>query len=345
MKIIYDDLIYSLQRSGGASLYWSMLERYIKHDKRLVYPKSSENIFFVSSPECVLLNNRSVVIENFKNVQWIENQPFVFHSCYYRYCKNKNAVNITTVHDFMHELFRNDIKSRLFSYKKLVAVKHSAGIIFNSNSTKNDFYKFFPKYNGFTKVIYNGGYAKEYRPLNIRKNKTIIFVSGRKGYKNFDYAVKILRCMPDYKLCIVGGGHITKQEKKMLDHYIPERYEWHSALSTEELNVKYNEAFFLFYPSLYEGLGLPVIEAQAAGCPVVCCNVSSLPEVAGDAGVYITGKDIESDLHKINLLNDSDYYKSIVEKGIENCKKFSWEKCAEETGKFYKEVYKSYIKK
>jgi mannosyltransferase len=95
----------------------------------------------------------------------------------------------------------------------------------------------------------------------------------------------------------------------------------------------------LLYPSLYEGFGVPVVEAQAAGCPVVCCDVSSLPEVSGDAAVYISGKDIDDDIKKIVKLDDPNYYNSIVQKGFENCRKFSWEKCAKETYDFYKEIY------
>lgn len=336
-KIIYDDIIYSLQKSGGISCYWSKLEEYLTPDERLLYSGCEENIFFNSFESEAKIRNHKL-FERYKNIAIQEIKPFIFHSSYYRYCKNKNAINITTVHDFMHEKFRHDIKAYLFSYQKKSAIKHSRGIIFNSNNTKNDFFTYYPQYKGLTKVIYNGGYVEEYQYLNLKKQKNIVFVSNRNGYKNFTYAVAVLQKLPEFILTIVGGGQLTKNEKCFLNTYIPNRYEYYPFLSNKDLNIKYNEAFFLLYPSLYEGLGLPVIEAQAAGCPVVCCNVSSLPEVGGDAAVYISGKNIEYDMSQISKLNNTAFYKKILERGLENCIRFSWKKCAEETSRFYEEV-------
>lgn len=124
-----------------------------------------------------------------------------------------------------------------------------------------------------------------------------------------------------------------------MDEYLNNRYIKKDFVTNEELNEIYNESSFLLYTSLYEGFGLPVIEAQAAGCPVVCCNVSSLPEVTNKHAVLITGNDIEKDILKIHELNNNSYYNSLISKGIENAKKYSWKKCAQETLGFYKEVY------
>jgi mannosyltransferase len=339
MKIIYDDIIYSLQRSGGISLYWSQLETYLKQDTHLLYSNCDKNIFFPDITGKKILKNSYIPLERCKNVTLNETSSFIFHSSYYRYCKNENAINITTVHDFTNEYFEHGIKSLSHRIQKRNAINNSKGIICNSENTKRDFLEHYPNYNGDIKVIYNGGYADDYRELGIPKKNTVIFISGRNGYKNFEYAVKLLRKLPRVTLQIIGGGPLTGRETQLLRRCIPGRYEQYQSLSNQELNIKYNEARFLLYPSLYEGLGLPVMEAQAAACPVVCCDVSSLPEVAGGAAVYITGKDIEHDVQKILKLEDMTYYKAIVEKGFENCKRFSWKKCAEETYDFYQEVW------
>jgi len=337
--IIYDDIIYSLQRSGGISLYWSQLETYLRKDIRLLYKNCENNIFFSKSSIVRGVRNENYVFfERYKNISLSEKDIFIFHSSYYRYCKNKNTVNITTVHDFIYEYFRHDIKSIAHKIQKKNTIFHSDGLIFVSENTRNDFHKLFPRYKGAEKVIYHG-IISDYSYLNIPKKNNVIFIGSRIKYKNFFYAVNLLQKLPQFRLQIIGGGPLSRIEIANLDRCIPNRYEYCQSLPNKELNIKYNEAFFLLYPSLYEGFGFPIIEAQAAGCPVICCNISSLPEIGGDAAVYISGKNIENDLEKIEQLNDNVFYNNLLKKGFENCKRFSWEKCAKETYSFYREVY------
>jgi len=342
MKIVYDSIVYSLQKAGGISLYWSQLEKYLEHDViRMIYNKCEENIFFKKSLDKI--NNNNILYERYKNIKIPEKKPFVLHSSYYRYSKNINAVNILTVYDFMHEILINNIKSKLFSIQKKIAILNSSGIIFISKNTENDFNLLYPNYNGIKKVIYLG-IESGYKHLNISKKNNVIFIGSREYYKNFKYAVCIIEKKPELKLQIVGGGKLEKKELSLLKNKIKNRYEYYPSLRIEELNVKYNEAKFLLYPSLYEGFGFPVVEAQAAGCPVVCCNVSSLPEVAGNAAVYISGKNIENDLIEISKLDNKIYYNDLLERGFKNSKRFSWKKCAKETLEFYQEVYRSILK-
>jgi mannosyltransferase len=343
MKIIYDDIIYSLQHSGGVSLYWSQLETYLGQDIHLLYSGYERNIFLPKFKGEKIIKNNILLSERYKNVKAPEKEPFIFHSSYYRYCKNKNAINITTVHDFTYEFFRRDIKSNLHKIQKKIAILHSKAIICNSENTKKDLRLFYPNYKGFIKVIYLG-LSEDYYHLNRSRKNVAVFIGGRSEYKNFAYAVKLLHGLPRLNLQIISGGELTKKEIFLLEKYIPNRYEYHRSLSNKELNVTYNEAKFLLYPSLYEGFGVPIVEAQAAGCPVVCCYVSSLPEVCGDAAVYISGKDIDADIQIISQLDDECFYSEQVEHGLVNCKRFSWEKCAKQTSEFYQEVWDKAIK-
>jgi mannosyltransferase len=157
MKLIYDDIVYSLQLSGGISLYWSQLETYLKQDMWLLYKNHEKNIFFKSISNIKqVINKQYVPFEHYKNILLSEKAPFIFHSSYYRYYKNKNAVNITTVHDLIYEYYRYDIKSLAHKIQKKNAIYHSDGVIFVSENTKNDFHKLFPQYKGAEKVIYHG---------------------------------------------------------------------------------------------------------------------------------------------------------------------------------------------
>jgi mannosyltransferase len=340
MKIIFDDIIYNIQKIGGISVYWSQLEKYLNPEKKLLYKGCENNLLFQTAQEKNISMDKYFFFTRYINVHLREMEYFIFHSSYYRYCKSENAINITTVFDFIYEYFIFKIGSNLHKWQKKNAINNSEGIICISNSTKNDLVKLYPKYNGLIKVIYLG-FSQEYYNMNLIKKNTVVLVGGHRGYKNMTYAIKIMQRLIKYKLLIIGGGILDREEISNLNKDIPDRYEHYSYLSNKDLNIKYNEAQFLLFPSLYEGFGIPVLEAQAAGCPVVCCNASSLPEVAGDGAVYISGNDIDEDIKKIACLQNPAYYKNIVHKGFENCKKFSWEKCAKETYDFYEEVYRS----
>jgi len=99
----------------------------------------------------------------------------------------------------------------------------------------------------------------------------------------------------------------------------------------------------LLFPSLYEGFGLPIIEAQACGIPVITSNVSSMPEVAGDAAILIDPYNIEQLAFEMErVLVDSQLRADFITKGYENIKRFSWDKCATETEEVYKIAYERY---
>jgi mannosyltransferase len=345
-NIILDNIIFSLQNTGGISVVWYELIKRILNDTEnfdtYFIEYRNQNIFRQQLPiplnKVVHKSPFFLTFRRYLNPCIKGNGKFVFHSSYYRTAKCKNAINITTVHDFTYEYFRHDTRSILHKIQKKNAVYNSAGVICVSRNTKDDLLKLYPNYKGHIKVVYNGC-SVDYLPLNISKKDTVIFIGGRNGYKGFDYAVKIMQKLPHLALQIIGGGDLRKEEIQLLNRYIPNKYEYYPKLSNNELNIKYNEAQFLLYPSLYEGFGIPVVEAQAAGCPVVCCNTSSLPEVGGDSAIFISGKNIDDDIAKIMQLNNQAYYKDIQERGYSNSKRFSWEKCAAETYDFYQEIF------
>jgi glycosyltransferase involved in cell wall biosynthesis len=110
-------------------------------------------------------------------------------------------------------------------------------------------------------------------------------------------------------------------------------------VTDKEKIVLYTNSLALLFPSLYEGFGLPVLEAQSLGVPVLTSNVSALPEVAGDAALYVNPYDIQDIAQGIEkLARDGNLCQELIEKGFENIKRFSWEKTAKETLKVLKEV-------
>jgi glycosyltransferase involved in cell wall biosynthesis len=110
-------------------------------------------------------------------------------------------------------------------------------------------------------------------------------------------------------------------------------------LDEPSLEAVLRGAQILAFPSTYEGFGLPVLEAMAAGVPVVCSNAAALPEVAGEAAVYFDPLAIEDIAHQIALVAlDSGLQAQLRQKGFENCRRFSWEKAAQETRQIYHDV-------
>lgn len=318
MQIYYDNIIYSLQKTGGITTYWNELIKRINE------------INFIKS---ISKKNR------YKDVFVDSSEKFIFHSSYYRICKNKSAINITTVHDFTYEYYRNDLKSLVHKMQKKRAVRKSDGVICVSENTAMDLRKYYPWYKKPIKVIYHG-FSDEYKLLKIERKPFFLFVGARGNYKNFELAVKIINKINGVKLVIVGGGDLSDTEIYLLNSSIPERYEKKGFVENSELSILYNQARGLLYTSDYEGFGIPALEAQSCGCPVICQRKSSLPEVVLDSAVYIPSTLEATDLNAVQLLvTNEDFFNQKQKEGYENIKRFSWDKCAKETYKFYEEIY------
>ena len=108
----------------------------------------------------------------------------------------------------------------------------------------------------------------------------------------------------------------------------------------DELPAWYNAADLFVYPSLYEGFGLPPLEAMACGCPVITSNTSSLPEVVGDAGIMVDPHDVDALADAMErVLTDESLREDMRRRGLERAKRFSWQRSAREMWDIYEEVY------
>lgn len=180
--------------------------------------------------------------------------------------------------------------------------------------------------------------SENYHPTshNSTVNNEVLFVGARSGYKNFDLAVQAISAMPKLSLSVVGGGDFSEKEKALLNELIPGRDKWLGRLSDAQLNVEYNQAYALIYPSSYEGFGIPVLEATKAGCSVVAVNSSSIPEVAGDAAFLAEKTHIDAFIEGLKYVEANKA--RLRDKGFLQASKFLWDKCYQETLSTYKEL-------
>ncbi|WP_439839357.1 glycosyltransferase family 4 protein [Aeromonas caviae] len=342
--IIYDGIIERLQNIGGISvLFKEIISRCHKDKINFRYFNYKENSYIYSFGEVC----RSKCLERYRNfdhpsLSLNKIDKYIFHSTYYRLPKVRDRENIkvvTTVHDFTYERFSHGPAKWVHRFQKNRAIRNSDIIICVSHNTAKDLMRYCPVDIKKIRVVYNG-VSDSYHQLEVHPNapsKDVLFVGARNGYKNFRLAVQSVSRINDMNLHIVGGGALTRDELAYLNKYLPNRYRWLGRLTDEELNIEYNKAYALLYPSSYEGFGIPVIEAMRAGCPVIAVNSSSIPEVAGQAAILVDTIS-ESSLCEA-LLSVPSQRQYLIDAGFVQAAKFSWEKCYQDTLSVYNELF------
>lgn len=356
MDLIYlDNVIFDAQKSGGISVVWyELVSRLMKENGLKIKFKDNHtqsNIFRsrlkIDEDEYAIERDRLYPLSIFYPVYVKEDVPFIFHSSYYRYCSNNNAVNITTVHDFTYEYYMKGLSRWKHCWQKYKAIRHSDYIICISESTKKDLMRFLPDIDEKKiRVVYNGVSEDyyvtdgDYHKLNLpfAPKSYVVFVGSRVSYKNFELSVRGVS-ESHYNLLIVGSP-LSDSEQRVVNHYLPKsRFHCSGFMSNESLNIVYNNAAALVYPSSYEGFGIPVLEAQRAGCPVIAYNGSSIPEVIGNTPLLMNELSEEGLLEKMELLSDNHLIEDVITKGLENSKRFSWDKMYHD----YKVIYEEAI--
>jgi glycosyltransferase involved in cell wall biosynthesis len=364
MKLLLDNIIYTKVKNGGVSNYWFELNKYLldqtNDEVRFFEQQTNISNFhrsLLSIPEenLIQVKNNQFGLSRILPLDYKSQEKFIYHSSYYRGLHGaKNKVEVTTVYDFIHNYYASPLKMIAHNHLKFNAIKRSKGVICISKNTYTDMQKFCPtKVHQKTEVIYVG-VSNDYFPIDTLsipeklylkqhhiENDFLLFVGGRTNYKNFDFVVRVLNENKDLKLVVIGGGVLTKKEQKLFTSESLERLILIPTAKNEELNVLLNSALALIYPSSYEGFGIPVVEAMRAGCPVIGLNNATIREVAEKSALLLDNLDLKSFQTQRLLLQNLDFRKQIIEIGLLESKKYSWEKCSRETHEFYKSLWES----
>lgn len=248
---------------------------------------------------------------------------------------------IMTIHDLafmVNSSWYSFIYSALYKLLTPLSVSTSKKILTVSEFSKNEIVRLMSVKPNRISVIYNAvsssfkniGNLSSYKET---KTKYILAVSSIDPRKNFNRLLKAFSMLNDIdiKLYVIGGQNkIYSTSVEELCNGIPkDRIEWLGYVSDRKLIEYYTNASVFIYPSLYEGFGIPPLEAMSCGVPTIVSDIPPLREVCGDASLYVDPND-ESDIsQKIRLLlSDVDLQKKLRNGGFERCKSFDWNKSA-----------------
>lgn len=370
INVLYDNQIFATQKYGGVSrIFYELIKNlaekgyaniflfhgfYINHFPLGDFKK--EMTFYFGKRICPLPYTakfirvfNTILFNLFKPHKKID----IFHPTDYSPVVHrwKKSPLVLTVYDMIYELFPHffkglDIKNRIEIKEK--CIWRADRIITISNSTKNDLLTFYNVDEKKITVIYPG--APSFIQLIENKNRFanqrpyILYVGTRKrGHKNFKNLLlafasnkKINR---EFDLICFGGGAFTQEEKHLISQTGCQDHVFQVSGDDDMLGQLYMKARAFVYPSLYEGFGLPPLEAMVYKCPIIASRTSSLPEVLGDAALFFdpsSPESIASAMEKV--LFDNGMVQHLIKKGSSQVKKYSWTKMAEETYQLYKEI-------
>lgn len=291
------------------------------------------------------------------DVLWMpmHNLPFV--------CR-KNLQTVVTIHDLAFKIFPDYFPPsdlRKLNFLADYAIKHADKIIAVSQSTKNDIQKFYPDRREDSMKVINHGFdnslftnethdEKEFESIsktyNLKPKTYLLYVGAIQPRKNLSVLIKAFEKIknkhPQLKLVLAGQkawmweGVIRRIDDSPYKNDIIVT----GTINFRERNALYGNALIFVFPSLYEGFGIPVLEALASGLPTICARNSSLVEVGGEAVQYFETENVQDLCEKIaSITDDISLREKLVVKGFERVKEFSWDKCARETLDWIKGKY------
>ena len=297
------------------------------------------------------------------HVPWVlhRERPDVYHAPHYVLPAGVRCRSVVTIHDCIHLMFPQYLPNKAaYAYARAsmwAAARRSDCILTVSEASKRDILHFFDVPPGKIVVVYNAiddhfwVEPPEEDVARVREryqldHEFVLYVGNIKPHKNL---VRLIEAFAEFrkggfdavKLLIIGDeiSKLPALRRAVHRHKLHKHVRFLGYLPDHTLAILYRLATVFVFPSLYEGFGLPPLEAMASGTPVVTSNVSSLPEVAGDAAVLVDPYDVDSIVDGLRrVVGDRALAADLRRRGLERAREFSWERSVEKTREVYREI-------
>lgn len=359
MKVLLDGIIFSLQECGGISGMFARLAEELQHIPGvevhlLERTDATRNIFRkkanFENVHIHYLPSRPILAERYLDVVppsalTSHGQPFIFHSSYYRHCNHPLARRVCTVHDFTYEVMRlrSPLATLVHSAQKNRAIRHSQAVACVSLSTLSDLHRLLGPHSGQPRIMIPN--APLCTPVNSPKeisskaltSNDILFVGARAHHKNFPLVVKALENSA-WHLYLCSHALEADEIRLLKKHLRPGQWSITVYPNGEDLSKAYSNARCLIYPSSYEGFGIPIVEAQAHGLPVIIGPCAASREAAGEGAIILEDYSPESLRRAIDSLSDSQTATRLAAAGLSNAAKYSWHSIAMQYYQLYSKV-------
>ena len=363
MHIYFDSQIFSLQKVGGISRYFVELagrlpESFQDIKTTVLAPLHINEYLATSSVETLgrqipVFPGKHHILKPLNSCisHLLLNKlaPDIFHETYFSLASQSvSCPRVLSVYDMIHERFPDQFKGPDLAIPQLkaAAVARADHIITISNNTRDDLMEILavpsekitviPLASSFAVTTVDSSEQHAEKPY-------LLYVGLRQGVKNFSTLLlaycrsKTLASHFDL-LCVGGGGFVSSELQTIREYGLEEKVK-HVEVSDKMLPTLYSQATLFVYPSLYEGFGLPLLEAMRCGCPVVCSNTSSMPEIAGDAARYFDPMN-EEELRVIleETVRSESALNMFQANGYIREQLFSWDRCIRKTAELYRSL-------
>ena len=365
MRILYDAQMFTWQNYGGATRYfYELMSRfcndpelhislsillsdnyYIRNCSFAKHWRGAQKLSFKGKMRAYRLINQVYNRHAIPNIQFDLLHPTCYNPYFLKRLKGRPYV--ITVFDLIHELFPDTLAPNQKTMRKWkqTSILKADLLIAISESTKKDLIKFYGLQPSRIHVVPLAASLSPNSSANAGAmrlpSRYVLYVGARAaGYKNFETLAQAFHLAGNkdkgLSLVCAGGGPFSSSEIRLFARLGISDKVRQMSMSDGELSTLYSRARALVYPSLYEGFGIPLLEAFACGCPVAASNSSSLPEVGGDACLYFDPGNAGEMAEKIGaLVEDGKLRDSLVEKGHLQASKFSWDSTALMTKQIY----------
>lgn len=359
--ILFDFQIFNYQKFGGISRYFCEIIKRMHMTSKLSIRYSDNYHLYQLNEDCNYLCTKDISFNSNKEDSWYENviytkeclqssSHYIFHPTYYNpYFFEYIGENpyVITVHDMIYEKFpRLFPEAQLIISQKREVIKKADRIIAISENTKKDIVEILAVDPDVIDVVYHGTNVtvSEESSFDELPERYLLFVGNRYSYKNFERFLEAFSLLTeeDKDLSLIcTGNQFNQYEMRLIEKLKLHNHVFQTCVPDTVLGELYAKAELFVFPSLYEGFGLPILEAYACHCPVALSNTSCFPEIAGDAAVYFNPYSIEDMTNTIkSVLYDSNKRLELINRGIKRLTLYSWEKSVIGTENVYKKLLK-----